>query len=431
MLIGFKLKNFRSFLGEQIFSFATSSDRTYESTHCVRTGMKTVPRLAKSAALFGANASGKTNLFVALATLRDLILHSTGYSAAQLKERYTPFQFGPSARRSTEFEIDVLLEGTRYRYSMAYDADRVLYERLLVYRTGKAQRWFERHFDRDAQRDDWAPFSPHFHGPREMWRKATRAKALFLTAAAQLNSEQLAPLVSWVEHSLEIVFPADLSDGNRVAAQLQNEDFKHKIVSLFRAVDMPITDVRITDPDATHGYFAPHTGTSSPPIEFLYTRDPWTPVWLNACFEASGTHRLFALLGPLLTAMERGKLLVIDEFDRNLHPLIARFLIRLMNDPAVSKHNAQLLAISHNNTLMDLDILRRDQIWLVQLGPERASSLSPLSRSDTGKRDSIAKSYLRGRYGAVPLIQSDVSEDNHPIPGAPETDAALESHTEP
>ena len=140
MLIGFKFKNFRSFLSEQSFGFSTSSDRMHESTHLMRTGMKAVPRLSKAAIVFGPNASGKSNLLAAFATFRDMVVHSTSYSDAQYVERHTPFRFGPSMSQPTEFEIDLLLDQVRYRYSMSYDSERIRSERLLVYRTGKSQR---------------------------------------------------------------------------------------------------------------------------------------------------------------------------------------------------------------------------------------------------------------------------------------------------
>ena len=140
MLIGFRLRNFRSFLNEQTFGYCTSADRAHESTHCVPTGMKSVPRLSKSAVVFGPNGSGKTNFLRALQTLRDLVLHSTAYSELQFAQRHTPFQLGPSAHRTTDFEIDILVGRVRYRYSVSYDAHRVWSERLLVYRTGKSQR---------------------------------------------------------------------------------------------------------------------------------------------------------------------------------------------------------------------------------------------------------------------------------------------------
>ena len=418
MLIAFKFQNFRSFLAEQTFSFITSSDHTHESTHLMRTGMKAVPRVSKAAIVFGPNASGKTNLLIALATLRDLILNSTAYSEAQFAERYTPFRFGPAAARPTEFEIDVLLGNVRYRYSLSYDAQRIRSERLLVYRTGKSQRWFHRKFDAATQRDEWAPFSPNFSGPREMWRKATRPKALFLTTAAQLNSRQLAPFLQWVEQCLEVLLPADLTDFSRFMSRIQDEKFKTRVLELLRAADIHVTDIRVTDPETNPrgtatvragAYGAGPRGNARASIEFLYARAGWAPIWLDATFEASGTHRLMGLFGPLLDAIDYGKLLAVDEFDTSLHPLVARFLVQRTNDPAVSPNGAQLLLTSHNTTLMDLDFLRRDEIWLVK-ADNHVSSLSPLLRSSPRKHELIAKNYLKGRYGAVPTIHRDLRQ---------------------
>jgi len=415
MLIGFRFQNFRSFLAEQSFSFSTSSDRTHESTHLINTGMKAVPRISKAAIVFGPNASGKTNLLIALATFRDLILHSSGYSDMQFSERHTPFRFGPSMTQPTKFEIDILLDRVRYRYSISYDSQRIRFERLLVYRTGKSQRWFERSFDEAARKDTWAPFSPNFNGPREMWRKATRPKALFLTTAAQLNSEQLSPLLNWAEHSLEILFPGDMTDVNRIAMRIQDETFKARVLGLLSAVDIHVDDVRFAEQDPSRADPAPppgggflRRGSVHRSIEFLHARDGLVPMWLDSVFEAAGTQRLIGLFGPLLQAAENGKLLLIDEFDASLHPLVARFLIRLINDPGVSSKGAQLLLTSHNTTLMDLEILRRDEIWLVQLDAKHASSLLPLLRSSPRKHELIAKNYLKGRYGAVPLIRPHV-----------------------
>jgi AAA15 family ATPase/GTPase len=412
MLVAFKLQNFRSFLTEQHFTFASTADRSHDS-HCLRTNVKAVPRLTKSAIFFGANASGKTNLLIALATFRYLILHSTSYSDDALASWYTPFRFGPSANAPTCFEIEVLLEGVRYRYSAAYDSRRIRSESLLVYRTGKSQRWFERSFDTTAQREEWAPFSPNFNGPREMWRRATRPQALFLTAAAQLNSEQLAPLVHWIEHGLEILFPADHGDMSRIAAYIGDTAFKDRLLTLLRAVDIAVEDVRVAEPEsAAKGAAQEHFAgdSASPVVEFLYARPGSPPVWLDSMFESAGTHRLFCLFGPLLAAIERGKLLLIDEFDTGLHPLIARFLVQLINDPQVSTQGAQLVLVSHNATLMDLDILRRDEIWLVQLDAGRTSTLLPLMRASPRKRELIARNYLKGMYGAVPRIEPELRE---------------------
>jgi len=394
MLIGFKVQNFRSFQSEQAFSYLTSSDRMHEATHLMRTGMRAVPRVSKAAIIFGPNGSGKTNLLLAIAVFRDLVLHSVDLSATQFGERYTPFRFGPAASVATEFEIDLLLDRVRYRYAVAYDAERIRRERLLVYRTGKSQRWFDRQFDATLQREVWAPFSPNFNGPREMWRKATGPTALFLTTATRMHSTQLAPLARWMEHCLQILWPADTLDLHDVGNRLDDSGFKNRMVDLLQSAGLRIADL---EPGASGG------------IRFGYDGEGSEPVWLDSAVEAAGTRRLVGLLAHLLDAIDHGKLLMIDEFDTSLHPLVARFLVRRINDPSVSNHGAQLLLTSHNTTLMDLNFLRRDEIWFAQLNDNHTTSLEPLKRSGPRKRELIAKNYLKGRYGALPQIRTSQS----------------------
>ena len=128
---------------------------------------------------------------------------------------------------------------------------------------------------------------------------------------------------------------------------------------------------------------------------------------MHATDESAGTQRLAGLFGPLLSAIEHGKLLLVDEFDLSLHPLVARYLMRLINDPEISERGAQLLLTSHNTTLMDVNVLRRDEIWLMALDGRDASQLSPVWRSALPPRkyELIGKGYLRGRYGAIPTLR--------------------------
>jgi len=419
MLIGFKVRNFRSFADEQSFSFSTSSDSTHAATHCISTGMKSIRRLSKAAIIFGPNGSRKTNLINAFSVMRDLVLHSTILSDDDFSARYTPFRFGSAAHSDTEFELDVLLDKIRYRYGFSYDATGIRSERLLVYCTGKSQRWFERTWDPGTQHDVWSPFSQNFSGPRAMWRDATRANALFLTTAAQLNAEQLKPLFHWFEHGMELVFPSEPANLARMASSIQDPTFKRRMLDFLHAADIRVNDVRIPEHEtastgaetaALWNSAAKRTrgapGRSA--VEFSHARDG-SFVWLHAAEESAGTQRLAALFGPLLSAIEHGKLLLVDEFDLSLHPLVARYLMQMINDPEISDRGAQLLLTSHNTTLMDVNVLRRDEIWLMELDEHDASQLSPVWRSPVPprKHELIGKGYLRGRYGAVPVISSE------------------------
>ena len=429
MLIGFKVGNFRSFADVQEFTFGTSSDGMHASTHCLETGMKSVRRVSKTAIIFGPNGSGKTNIISAFAVMRDLVLHSAILSDVEFSERYTPFRFGGQKHDGTQFEIDLLLDNVRYRYGFTYDAHGIRAERLHVYFTGKSQRWFERVWDDESDREVWAPFSQNFSGPRAMWRDATRPTSLFLTTAAQLNAEQLRPLFEWFEHGVELIYPSEPANLARVAAGIQDASFKRRMLGFLQAADIRIHDVRVPEPEtepaaATASWFMPNkrprAAAESSVVEFSRLRGG-SPVWLHAADESAGTQRLASLFGPLLAAIEHGRLLLIDEFDISLHPLVARYLLDLVNDPAVSDRGAQLLLTSHNTTLMDVNVLRRDEIWLMSLNEHDASQLAPVWRASIPprKHELIGKGYLRGRYGAVPAIQAAaLRKSSKPAPPA-------------
>ena len=393
----------------------------HAATHCMRTGLKSVPRVSKTAVIFGPNGGGKTNLIGAISMMRDLVLHSTTFSSGEFAQRYSPFLLDNAERQPTEFEVDVLLNNVRYQYSFAYDQRRICAERLLVFPTGKAQRWFERTVMNEFGLECWAPFSNSFIGPRAMWRDATRAQALFLTTAAQLNSRQLEPLFNWFEHGLALVFASSKVDLAHVAQCVQDAARKQSMLELLRGAGIHVHDLRVTDASGPSMRPAQRqveqwrpppekqsaTPSGQPVLEFSHLREDGAVVWMRSTDESTGVQRLAGLVGPLLTAMHRGQLLLIDEFDLSLHPLVARFLLALVNDPELSPHGAQLLLTSHNTTLMDMDILRRDEIWLMELDAKDGSVLRRMwhSSSPPRKHELIGKRYLYGRYGAVPEIR--------------------------
>jgi AAA15 family ATPase/GTPase len=411
MLIGFSVTNFRSFHAQQSLNFISSSDDSLRQTHCIATGFRAVPMLNRTALLFGPNASGKTNLFMALRSMRDLVLNSTVLSEEKYQESFAPFGFDSTDSAPTEFEIDLLLDGDRYKYAFSYNARRITYERLIVYSGRKPQRWFERSFDAETQSETWAPFSVNVEGHREMWRKATRPRALFVTTAAQLDGEQFVPLLRWFQTQLEFVLSsADYFNASTLTKRMRDTHFKSSILSVLQMIKIPIGDIRMIDQaESSDGKqrSEPHVAAdASSAVEVSYAARSTEPVWVNLANEGAGVRRLFFLLGPLLDTIHNSKLAVVDNFDAALHPLVSRFLLQLNSLKSGTRHRAQLLLSSHNTSLMDLDILRRDEIWLMDTDVNRASRLSSMAKHHLRRREMIAKHYLRGRYGGVPLIDA-------------------------
>ena len=414
MLIGFSVTNFRSFHAQQSINFVSSSDDSHRQTNCFSTGFRAVPTLNRTAVIFGPNASGKTNLLMALRSMRNLVLNSTVLTEEQYQEAFSPFGFDLKEGASTKFEIDLLLDGDRFKYAFSYNGRRITYERLTVYSGRKPQRWFERSFDAATQTENWAPFSVNVEGHREMWRKATRPRALFVTTAAQLDGEQFVPLLRWFQTQLEFVLgPSDYFNASALAKRMRDAHFKSSILSVLQMIKIPIGDIRMkererlesppaqkADPDGVGG------GDACSAVEVSYSRSSTAPLWVNLANEGAGVRRLLFLLGPLLDTIHNSKLAVVDNFDAALHPLVTRFVLQLNSLKSGMRHKAQLLLSSHNTSLMDLDILRRDEIWLMDTDGDRASRLSSMAKHHLRRREMIAKHYLRGRYGGVPHIDA-------------------------
>lgn len=414
MLVEFAVRNFRSLRDEQTMTFVAGPDKSFAQTHCISTGLKAVPQLLRSGIVFGANASGKSTVIFALATLRNLVLTSTSLPEAAFAEQYTPFRLDRRTNSApTEFALTILLDGIRYGYSFAYDAQRICSERLTVYRTNKGQEWFERTWNSESAEYDWAEFSTHFKGQKDVWRRATRPQALFLTAAAQLNSEQLKPLFDWISTSMVILSWSGLLNLSPTLQSMDQPGFKERVLELLRAADIHIADIGIDKQPGHQVEFKFENGKAPEfvareqevsVVKFLHRVKGEDDVWFDGRFESAGTQKLLAYMGPLLDTLDNGKLLVIDELDSSLHPMLMRFVLELVHNPSISRRGAQLLITTHDTSLLDLGLVRRDQIWFVEKDEHQASKLFPLSDFSPRKNEALERGYLFGRYGAIPFV---------------------------
>lgn len=414
MLVEFSVRNFRSLRDEQTLSLVSSTDRAHLETHTLETGVRSVPRLNRASVVYGANASGKSNLIFALVTMRNLVLHSTSMLDAARVEQYTPYRLErSSATEPTEFEITVLLGGVRYQYGFSYDAQRIRDEWLIVYKTGKGQSWFERRWNDARGEHEWAPFSSYFTGAKETWRQATRPGALFLTTAIQLNNEQLKPLWNWFMDGLVVVNLGGALDLSVTIQRLEDQEFKIRALNLLRAADLHLSDIQIESAPGHQVALRFEAGKPPEPsitardvpiVKYIHKLEGEDAVSFDQRFESAGTQRLFSFVGPILDALDGGKLLVIDELDSSLHPMVVRFILGLFLNPEVSKRGAQLWMTTHDTSLLDGELLRRDQIWFVDKNDRQASRLYPLTDFSPRKGEALEKGYLRARYGGVPFI---------------------------
>jgi len=388
MLLVFRLRNFRSFRQESVLSLVASSDRDLLEANTVPTNIPSLSRTVCSAAVYGANASGKSNLLRALLLMRGVVLESASLQPSQ-KFNVQPFRLDEqSTSAPTLFEITVLLDGIRYQYGFEFTPDRIVAEWLLVYQKVKPQRWFERKPDNGNSKEVFE-FGPHLIGQKRTWQEATRPNALFLSTAVQLNSEQLRPLYSWFAESLNVFLDGGHIPFEFSTSMIQTPAGREAITSLLSSADIGIASISA---EFKKGFrqsirFDLATGKSDvqrEEAELLVPKFRHAAGTLTADFdygdESQGTQKLFSLAGPLFAVIEKGRILVIDELDRSLHPLLVRQIVRTFHDPVLNKRGAQLIFSTHDTSLLDGRLLRRDQVWLTEKLQDQSSALGLVNK---------------------------------------------------
>jgi AAA15 family ATPase/GTPase len=418
MLVEFRIKNFRSLRDEQVLSLVASKDKTDQNTHTLITGLNAVPALLCSAAVYGANASGKSNLIKALQYMRGVVAESATVIQPGQTFGVQPFRLdADSSSQPTEFEVTFILDGVRYQYGFAMTPKRIVSEHLLVYKAFKPQRWFERRFDVEAGRDIYE-YSTSFKGPKNLWEGATRPNALFLSMAVQLNSEALRPVFDWFLNRLVIINEQAQLTPNMSIQMLQQTEGRKDICNFLNAADISIVDIDVVTrkvPGQTVHFdlVAGKTEVRNEEIEQHQLRFHHRTEHGKAVFElideSNGTRNLLFLSGPVLDILRKGLTLVIDELDTSLHTLLVRELVRLFHRPEINTGMAQLIFTTHDTSLLSAPgLFRRDQVWIVEKDSSQTSSLGSLAEFNVRKNEALERGYLTGRYGGVPFLDASL-----------------------
>jgi uncharacterized protein len=413
MLVEFRVKNFRSLRDEQVLSLVASKDKTLKDTHTQATGIRAAPTLVRSAVVYGANASGKSNLIKALQYMRGVVMESAGLQPGQTFA-VQPFRLDvDSASQPSEFEVTFLLEGVRYQYGFAMTQQRIVNEHLLVYKAFKPQRWFTRHFDTDSGKDVYE-FGPGLRGPKNVWEGATRPNALFLSMAVLLNSEALHPMFDWFANRLVVFNEQTPLSPQRSIEMLKQIDGRKEICNFLGAADISIADIdvetrKVPGKSVYFDLLADKTEVRAEEMEehklhFHHVTEQGKAIF-ELRDESNGTRNLLFLAGPVLDILSKGLTLVVDELDTSLHTLLVRELVQLFHRPEINTGGAQLIFTTHDTSLLDApDMFRRDQVWFVEKDRDQASDLTSLSDFSPRKNEALERGYLMGRYGGVPFL---------------------------
>jgi energy-coupling factor transporter ATP-binding protein EcfA2 len=364
-----------------------SRDRTLDANTVVPVSDEL--SLLTTAAIYGANASGKSNLGEAMKAMKALVINSS--KATQVGETIpvAPYALDEACRAEpSTFEVSLLLDGVLYRYGFAVDAARVAREWLYFTPKGKDKALFTR----EGQAFTLAPAFAAGDG----LTVKVRPNALLLSVAAQFNVPLAMNLAEWFGRLSVLSGLHDASHRGVLDLCRISADFTGKVEAFVRALDVGIEALRI-EGNRIQTLHRAFTAAGEPAESVAFDLETQ---------ESEGTKKMIALAGVIMLKLQSGVPLVIDEFDARLHPLLTREIVRVFNSPATNPLHAQLIVMTHDTNLLDRTLLRRDAIWFVEKDRFGASHLYSLANSTMKVRNdaSFEQDYIKGKYGAIPLL---------------------------
>ena len=340
-------------------------------------------------ALYGANAAGKSNLIHALLLMRSFV---AGEHARPLKDAplpQEPFAFTEGNSLPTTLEVIYYFEGIKYAYGFSFDRKKIIEEYLYHWPNGREALIFSRTGNNYQFRENISE--------QQTLAGRTPENRLYLVSSNEWNCPQTAKAYLWFTRKLSDLSGETLSFDQTLAALKQGGNLKGKILHEMLVADLGIVDVRISDSSDVPQITMVHQ---------LQTADgdvKQYPLLLSQ--ESQGTQRFFSRIGSWIQALEMGGVLIVDEIEASLHPLLTRHLIETIQAKSVNRNQAQLIFTTHDVGLLDQNLLRRDQIWFAQKDEKTAETeIYALTDFSPRKSENISRGYLQGRYGAIPFI---------------------------
>lgn len=388
MLVGFSVKNFKSFYNEAGLSMLADKGNEYENTN---TFIDNGERYLKSAVIFGANASGKSNLINALKLMKQIIV-SDFSKQIELLSNCTPYLFNErSNKRPVEFEITVKINGVFYTYGF-HVLDKAISKEYLYRKTERKTLLFER--NSGNFKDINIKNKSVFKGITNLLEQL-REDVLFLKFAYMFNNEVAINIVDY----FKLINFDNESDFSYKLIRPGEDKLDNKVLKLLKYADNSISDVYLRR-------------NKEQEKKLVFTRKFYTDTWDDAGkvevdfkeFSSSGTNHLYRLLRNILYVMEYGGVFIADEIHSHLHPLLTRKIIEMFHSAENNPNNAQLICTAHDALLLNEDI-RRDQIWFIEKDIFGKSSLYSLADfKNVRKDDDKLKKYLMGVFGAIPEL---------------------------
>lgn len=416
MLVEFSVKNFMSIKDEITFSMVAGTGD--ENTDNIVKNEVTGEGYLKSTAIYGANASGKTNFMKAITAAVLMIRKSNLRNINEPLLEIRPFKFdNKTINKPSEFKFIFIKNNIKYIYGFSADINKIYTEYLYQYLSAKPSLIFERKNTNEYK------FTQQEQSKLEELATKNTENKLFLSTATAWNYEKTKNAYIWFSEDID-TFNDYMNASGYSLDKFENDkegSLKKFTINLLKQADILIKDYNFEVKDMNFGNIGNIIPFNNIKIlnENIIQKEIRISTFheienengekenyeLDLNEESLGTQSLFFFSPILKEAFEKGKVIVVDEIDKSLHPLLVEFIIKLFHNKEINKNNAQLIFNTHDTNLLSLDNFRRDQIWFTEKDPKKGiTELYPLDDFSVRKTENVQKGYLNGRYGAIPFL---------------------------
>lgn len=415
MLLQFYFSNYRSFEGEGILDMRASGSNELSSHIRNTLNEKVLPVTA----IYGANASGKSSVFEAFQFMTLCVLESLSFSDDNKKNPYKlkvdSFKFSESKEKPSEFEINYIdKKGKKelyYNYGFKIDNSGILEEYLAFNTKTGVKRKEDYTYIFKRERNQKLYLDSSIEKFRENLEISLKEKTLLVSLGAKLNIDEFIRVRTWFINTEVINFSNSLYGAllenilpNNI---IESEEVRKNLVSFINSFDDSIINIEVEKISAID-----ENDKDNYRVFTIHKSDKGTSTArISMNEESSGTKKMFSLYQTLLDVLEKGGVFFADELDIKLHPLLMRNILLTFTDKEKNSNNAQLIFTTHNTIYMDMDLLRRDEIWFVEKdkGVSNLYSLDDITneKGEKVRKDSnYEKHYLLGNYGAIPNLKN-------------------------
>jgi len=415
MLVNFTVKNFRSFKHERTFSMEASSIKEHEESVRIVNKHKVLPL----AVIYGANSSGKTNLIKALGCMTQIVMNSV-----RLNENdtitYNPFALDEiSEQQPTFFEIQFIKDQSLFRYGFEYTPKEIISEWLYEKRFG------EREYNLFLRSRGVISISEVRFKEGVGKTDLTNANRLFVSLVAQLKGTISKQVIDWFA-SCNVLSGLDSEafEGFTLGMFAEKNNGVEQALAFFKKLQLGFNnfvvkrstfakDIVEKVPNELKEKIREGKIVDTFTIHNVYDENGVVikeKMFDELDMESEGTKKVIEMSGPIFDTLNEGRVLVVDELDAKLHPLLTRNIVLLFMNPEINKNNAQLIFATHDTNLLNLKLLRRDQIWFAEKDKCDSTDIYSLvefkdENGDKVRNDrNIERDYITGRYGAIPFI---------------------------